>query len=101
MVNIVPLDQLLPYSSRSVTVTFGYADNRREHANRAKSRQRRLMQGKRVGGSAYWRIGVWGSKTAFRHGCNDQEVSTELMMLCKRRHADTPIRRYVSRTPPV
>jgi hypothetical protein len=36
--------------------------------------------GKRVGGSAYWRIGVWGSKTAFRHGYNDQEVSTELMM---------------------
>src|SRR5580704_16902281 len=53
-------------------------------------------QGKRVGGSAYWRIGVWGSKTAFRHGYNDQEVSTELMMLCKRRHADTPIRLYVS-----
>ena len=52
--------------------------------------------GKRVGGSAYWRIGVWGSKTAFRHGHNDQEVSTELMMLCKRRHADTPTRRYVS-----
>ena len=50
---------------------------------------------KRVGGSAYWRIGVCGSKTAFRHRYNDQEVSTELMMLCKRRHADTPIRRYV------
>jgi hypothetical protein len=42
--------------------------------------------GERVGGSAYWRIGVY----------NDQKVSTELMMLCKRRHADTPIRRYVS-----
>jgi hypothetical protein len=42
---------------------------------------------------AYRRL---GSKTAFRHGCNDQEVSPELMMLCKRRHADTPIRRYVS-----
>src|SRR5271165_1608935 len=39
--------------------------------------------------SAYWRIGVWGSKTAFRHGYNDKEVSTELMMLCKRRHTDT------------
>jgi hypothetical protein len=49
--------------------------------------------GKRVAGSAYRRV---GSKTAFRHGCNDQEVSPELMMLCKRRHADTPIRRYVS-----
>jgi hypothetical protein len=58
-------------------------------------------QGKRVGGSAYWRIGVWGSKTAFRHGYNDQEVSTELMMLCKRRHADTPIRRYVSPSRPI
>jgi hypothetical protein len=40
-------------------------------------------------GSAYWRIGVWGSKTAFRHRYNDQEVSTELMVLCKRRPADT------------
>src|SRR5271169_33404 len=57
--------------------------------------------GKRVGGSAYWRIGVWRSKTAFRHGYNDQEVSTELMMLCKRRHADTPIRRYVSPSRPI
>jgi hypothetical protein len=48
-------------------------------------------------GSARRRIGVWGSKTAAsRHGYNDQEVSAELMMLCKRRHADTPIRRYVS-----
>ena len=54
------------------------------------------LRGKRVGGSAYWRIGVWGSKTAFRHGYNGQEVSTKLMMLCKRRHTDTPIRRYVS-----
>jgi len=42
--------------------------------------------------SAGWRIGVWGSKTAFGHRYNDQEVSTELMMLCKRRHADTPTR---------
>jgi len=51
--------------------------------------------GKRVGGSAYWRIGVSASgKTAFRHGCNDQEVSTKFMTLCKRRHADSPIRRY-------
>jgi hypothetical protein len=58
-------------------------------------------QGKRVGGSAYWRIGVWGSKTAFRIGYNDQEVSTELMMLCKRRHADTPIRPYVSPSRPI
>ena len=43
-------------------------------------------------GEASRRIGVWGSKTAFRHGYNDQEVSTELMMLWKRRPADTPIR---------
>src|SRR6202049_1187811 len=56
---------------------------------------------KRVGGSAYRRIGVWGSKTAFRHGYNDQEVSTELMMLCKRRHTDTPIRPYVSPRRPI
>ena len=56
---------------------------------------------KRVGGSAYWRIGVWGSQTAFRHGYNDQEVLTELMMLCKRRHADTPIRPYVSPSRPI
>jgi hypothetical protein len=48
--------------------------------------------GKRVGGSVYRRIGVWGSRTASRDGYNDQEVSTELMMLCKRRHTDTPIR---------
>ena len=47
---------------------------------------------RRVGGSAYWRIGVWGSKTDCRYGYNDQEVCTKLMMLCKRRHADTPIR---------
>src|SRR5271165_972423 len=53
-------------------------------------------QGKRIGGSAYWRIAVWGSKTASRHGYNDQEVSTELMMLCKRPYADTPTRRHVS-----
>ena len=45
--------------------------------------------GKRVGGSAYWRIGVWGIKTTFRHGYSDQEVATELMVLCKRRYADT------------
>src|SRR5260370_8771714 len=51
--------------------------------------------------SAGRRIGLWGSKTAFRHGYNDQEVSAELMMLCKRRHADTPIRRYVSPSPPI
>jgi len=57
--------------------------------------------GKRVGGSAYWRIGVWGSKTAFRHGYNDQEVLTELMMLYKRRHADTPIRPCVSPSRPI
>jgi hypothetical protein len=50
-------------------------------------------------GEACRRIGVWGSKTAFRHRYNDQEVSTELMMLCKRRHADTPIRRYADTLP--
>jgi hypothetical protein len=51
---------------------------------------------KRVGGSAYRRIGVWGSETAFRHAYSDQGVSTKLITLCKRRQADTPIRRYVS-----
>jgi hypothetical protein len=56
MVNIVPLDQLLPYSSRRVTVTFAYTDNRGEHANRAKSRRRRVVQGKRVGVLAYRRL---------------------------------------------
>ena len=55
-----------------------------------------LPAGERVGGSAYGRIGVWEVRLLFRHGYNDQEVSTELMMLFKRRHADTPIRRYVS-----
>jgi hypothetical protein len=42
--------------------------------------------GKRVGGSAYGRIGVWRSKTAFRHGYDDQEVSNKLTTLCERRH---------------
>ncbi len=51
--------------------------------------------GKCVGGSAYWRIGVWGSKTAFRHIYSDQEVSTKLMTLFKRPHS-TPTRRYIS-----
>src|SRR5271157_5627450 len=64
---------------------------RKNHTN-AEATSSLRAKGKRVGGSAYWRIGVWESKTAFRHGYNDQEVSTELMMLCKRRHADTPIR---------
>ena len=54
-------------------------------------------QGKRVGGSAYWRIGVCGSKTAFRHGYNDQEVSAELTMFFA--NADTPIRRYADTFP--
>jgi hypothetical protein len=54
------------------------------------------VAGQRVSGSAGQRVGVRGSKTAFRHGDSDQEVSTELMMLGKRRHADTPIRPYVS-----
>jgi hypothetical protein len=52
--------------------------------------------GKRIGGSAYRRIGVWGSITAFRHAYSDNEVSMKLTTLCKRRHADTPIRRHVS-----
>jgi hypothetical protein len=47
--------------------------------------------GKRVGGSVYGRIGVWGTKTAFRHDYDDQEVSKKLTTLCKRRHADSPI----------
>ena len=51
---------------------------------------------RRVDGSAGRRMGVRGSKTAFRHGYNDQEVSMELMMPCKRRYARTPIRRPVS-----
>jgi len=45
-----------------------------------------VSAGRRIGVSAS------GSKAAFRHRYNDHEVSTELMMLCKRRHADTPIR---------
>jgi len=47
--------------------------------------------GKRIGVSACL---VWGSKTAFRHACSDEEVSKKLMTLCKRRYADTPTRRY-------
>ena len=46
--------------------------------------------GKRVGGSAYWRIGVWGSKTALRRGYHGQEPSKELMTLS---NAHTPSRR--------
>jgi hypothetical protein len=45
------------------------------------------------------RIGVWGSRTAFRHGYKDPEVSTELMMLYKRRHADTPTHRHADTFP--
>ena len=41
-------------------------------------------------------MGVWRSKTAFRHGYYDQEVSTKFMTLWKRRYADSPIRRHVS-----
>jgi hypothetical protein len=47
--------------------------------------------GRRVGGWAYRRIGVWGSKTAFRHGYNDQEVD-DALQTPTRRHTDTPIR---------
>ena len=49
---------------------------------------RRLgKRGRRVGVSASGEVRLF-----FRHGYNDQEVSTELMMLCKRRHTETPIR---------
>jgi hypothetical protein len=42
--------------------------------------------GKRIGGcwEAGRRNGVWGNKTAFRHGYIDQEVAATLMTLCKR-----------------
>jgi hypothetical protein len=43
-------------------------------------------------GSAYRRR----SKTVFRHGYNDQEISTELMIAA---NADTPIRRYADTFP--
>jgi hypothetical protein len=43
---------------------------------------------RRVGGR---RNGVWGIRLPFRHGYVDQEVSTKLMTLCKRPHADPPI----------
>jgi hypothetical protein len=52
--------------------------------------------GKRVSVLAYGRMGVWRSKTAFRHGYYDREVSTKFMTLWKRRYADSPIRRHVS-----
>jgi hypothetical protein len=49
--------------------------------------------------SANRRIGVSASeKTAFRHGYNDQKVSTKLMTLCKCRLAGTPTR-FPSRRP--
>ena len=35
LINLVPIDQLLPYSSRRVAVAFAYADHRGEQANRA------------------------------------------------------------------
>jgi hypothetical protein len=44
------------------------------------------------------RVGVLASgevKTAFRHGDNDREVSTKLMTFA---NADTPVRRYISRS---
>jgi hypothetical protein len=41
--------------------------------------------GKRIGGSAYRRIGAWGSKTAFRHGDRGQERSKK---------STRPTRRY-------
>jgi hypothetical protein len=49
----------------------------------------RHTRGKRIGVSEYRRI---GSKTACRHGYNDQEVSKKLLTLFKRPHAHTPIR---------
>src|ERR1700730_8581418 len=54
-----------------------------------------VIFGTRIYRSAYRRIGVSASgevKAAFRDRYNDQEVSKELMILRKRRHADTPIR---------
>src|SRR5580704_14880981 len=51
--------------------------------------------------SAYWRIGVWGSKTAFRHGCKDQEVSTKLTTLANADTPTQPIRRNVSPSRPI
>src|SRR5208282_4089123 len=69
MVNIIPLDQLLPYSSRSVTVAFAYADNRREHANRAKSRQRRLVSCPRI--SRY----IAGGQLAVFQGASEAPIS--------------------------
>jgi hypothetical protein len=49
-----------------------------------------------VGNVWAYRYRRLGKKTAFRRGYNDQEVSTELMMLCERRPADPPTRPYVS-----
>src|SRR5271165_5020399 len=56
-----------------------------------------FKMGRRLGKrSAGRRIGVRGNKAAFRHGYIEQEVSSKLMTLCKRPHADPPTRRYVS-----
>ena len=48
-------------------------------------------------GEACRRIGVLAYRRLEKQDCfstcyNEQEVSTKLMTLCKRRHADTPIR---------
>ena len=47
---------------------------------------------RRIGVSAYRRIGVWGSETAFRRGYRGQEHSKKLMTLFKRQDAEPPIR---------
>src|SRR5580704_13542612 len=59
-----------------------------------------------VGWGACRRIGVVAYRRLEQQDCfstcyNEQEVSTKLMTLCKRRHADTPIRRYVSPSRPI
>src|SRR5580704_16253417 len=56
---------------------------KRVEMGHAGSRRRPILMQRRVGVSACRRIG---------HRYNDQEVSTKLMMLCKRRHAETPTR---------
>ncbi len=48
--------------------------------------------GRRLGGgSAYWPIGVWGSKTAFLYDHSDREAD-EVDDAFKQPHSDTAIR---------
>ena len=52
-----------------------------------------VSAGRRVGESAYWCIGVRGTKTLLSDTATlSRRVSTKLMTLCKRPHADPPIR---------